>query len=168
MFGFAEKLNIENFVNSVRICVDYICTDCLHWQTNWKSGIALIQWEIVYFKCTECVVLRRNWISKISKKQREIVYIIYVRNTWICKQIEYPEIYKVNGNLCTLNVRSVWFCEESKYSKFHKFSGKLCTLYMYRISAFAEKLNILKYINSTGNIVHYTYGVSGYSEILKI
>ena len=39
---------------------------------------------------------------------------------------------------------------------------------MYGISGFAEKLNILKYINSTGNYVRYTYGLSGFAEKLKI
>ena len=44
----------------------------------------------------------------------------------------------------------------------------MCTLYMYRISGFAEKLNILKYINSTGNYVHYMYGMFGFADKLKI
>ena len=44
----------------------------------------------------------------------------------------------------------------------------MCTLYMYRISGFAEKLNILKYINSTGNYVDYMYGMFGYADKLKI
>ena len=39
---------------------------------------------------------------------------------------------------------------------------------MYGISGFPEKLNILKYINSTGNYVHYTYGMSGFVDKLKI
>ena len=39
---------------------------------------------------------------------------------------------------------------------------------MYRISGFAEKLNILKYINSKGNYVHYMYGMSRFGEKLKI
>ena len=89
MSGFAEKLNIQNFVN--------------------LAGI---------------------------------VYIIYVRN--------------------------IWFCGETEYSKFVKFNEKLCTLYMYEISGFAEKLNIFKYINSTGNYVCYTYGMSGFANKLKI
>ena len=39
---------------------------------------------------------------------------------------------------------------------------------MYEISEFAEKLNILKGINSTGNYVRYTYGMSGFAEKLNI
>ena len=39
---------------------------------------------------------------------------------------------------------------------------------MYGISGFAEKLNILKYINSTGNYVRYTYGMFGFADKLKI
>ena len=42
------------------------------------------------------------------------------------------------------------------------------TLYMYGMSGFAEKLNILKYINSTGNYLHYMYGISGFADKLKI
>ena len=39
---------------------------------------------------------------------------------------------------------------------------------MYGISGFAEKLNILKYINSTGNYIHYSYRKSGFEDNLKI
>ena len=39
---------------------------------------------------------------------------------------------------------------------------------MYEISGFAEKLKILKYINSTGNYVSYTCGMSGFADKLKI
>ena len=39
---------------------------------------------------------------------------------------------------------------------------------MYVIYGFAEKLNILKYINLTGNYVHYMYGMSGFADKLKI
>ena len=38
---------------------------------------------------------------------------------------------------------------------------------MYGISAFAEKLNIQKYINSMRNNGHYTYGTSGSADKLK-
>ena len=43
----------------------------------------------------------------------------------------------------------------------------MCTLYMYGISGFAEKLNILKYINSTGNYVYSMYGMSRFADKLK-
>ena len=36
------------------------------------------------------------------------------------------------------------------------------------ISGFVDKLNILKYINSTGNYVHYKYGMFGFADKLKI
>ena len=39
---------------------------------------------------------------------------------------------------------------------------------MYGISGFAEKLNIMKYINSTGNCVNYMYGMFGFADKLKI
>ena len=72
------------------------------------------------------------------------------------------------GIVYIIYVRDIWFCGEIEYSKFVKFNEKLCTLYMYEISGFVEKLNILKYINSTGNYVCYTYGMSGFANKLKI
>ena len=39
---------------------------------------------------------------------------------------------------------------------------------MYGLSGFAEKLNILKYTNSTENYVRYTYEMSGFADKLKI
>ena len=44
----------------------------------------------------------------------------------------------------------------------------MCTLYLYGISGFVEKLNILKYLNSTGNYVLYMYWMSGFADQLKI
>ena len=88
MSGSAEKLKIQNFVNSIGNCVHYICTECL--------------------------VLRINYI----------------------------------------------------YPKFRKFNGKLCTLYMYEMSRFAKKLNILNYGNSTVNYVNYRYRMSGFADKL--
>ena len=43
----------------------------------------------------------------------------------------------------------------------------MCTLYMYGISGFVEKLNILKYINSMGNYVHYMFEMFGFADKLK-
>ena len=57
------------------------------------------------------------------------MYNIYVWNMWFCRKIEYPEL--------------------------RKFDGKLCTLYMYGMSGFAEKLNIQNCENSMANFVHY-------------
>ena len=102
--GFAAKLNIQNCENSTGNCVYYICTECLDLQKNWISRTAKIQWEIVYS--------------------------IYVRNVWICCKIEYPEL--------------------------RKFNGKLCTLYMCGMAGFAEKLNIQSCKNSMENSVRYT------------
>ena len=63
-----------------------------------------------------------------------IVYIIYVQNIWICREIEYLEIYKFNGKLGKLNVRKVWFYGEIENQKFGKFSGNcvhyICTEYL--------------------------------------
>ena len=57
-----------------------------------------------------------------------IVYIIYVRNIWICREIEYLEIYiNSSGNYV--------------YS-------------VYGMSRFADKLKLKNSINSAGNCVH--------------
>ena len=66
-----------------------------------------------------------------------------------------------------LYVWNVWFCGEIEYPKLGKFSKKLCPIYIYGMFGFAEKLNILKCINSTGNYVHYTYGMSGFVDKFK-
>ena len=36
------------------------------------------------------------------------------------------------------------------------------------MSAFAEKLNVQNYGNSTGNYVHYSYGMSGFAETFNV
>ena len=87
--------------------------------------------------------------------QFEIVYIIYVRNVWICRKIEYPELRKLNWKLCTLYARNVWISRKIEYPLQHIFNGKLCTLYVYGMSGFAKKLNTQKSKNSMGNYVHY-------------
>ena len=38
--------------------------------------------------------------------------------------------------------------------------------YMYVMSGFPEKLNVLNSINSTENYLHYTYGMFGFEEKL--
>ena len=60
------------------------------------------------------------------------------------------------------------FCGEIDDPKFPKFSVKLCTLYLYEMSAFAVKLNIQNYVNSTENYVHYTYEMTGFADKLNI
>ena len=83
--GFIGKTYIQNCVNSTVNCVHYICLERLD--------------------------LLKYRISRTTKIQRVIVCIIYERNDWICRKIEYPE-----GR---------------------KFNGKLCMLYMYKMSGFA-------------------------------
>ena len=95
MSGFAKKLNIQNCENSTGNCVHYICTE-------WPD-------------------LKKNWISRAAKIQRKIVYVIYVRNVWIIKKIECPEL--------------------------QKFNGKLCMLYMYKMFGLAKKLNVQNCVN---------------------
>ena len=121
MSGFAEKVYIQNFVNSVSIV--YI----IYVRNIWICR------EIVY--------------PELRKFNRKLC-TLYVWNIWICREIEYPELRKFNGKLY---VRNVWSCGEIEYPKFRKFIGKLGTLYMYGMSGFVKKLNIQNCVNPTGN-----------------
>ena len=140
--GFAEKLNFSNSENSTGNCVHYWCTTCLHLQKYWLTKTAEIQREIVYNICTECLDLQKNWTSKTAEIRQEIVYIIFVQNVWIFWKINYLELCKFNGKLCTLNVRNVRICREIEHPELRKINKKFCTLYLHGISGFAEKLNV--------------------------
>ena len=43
-----------------------------------------------------------------------------------------------------------------------------CVHYIYGLFGFAEKLNIQNYVNSIGNCVHYMYGLSRFADKLSI
>ena len=116
MSGFAEKLNIQNCENSTGNCVRYMCTKSLD--------------------------LQKIWIFKTTKIEQEIVYIIYARNVLICRKFEYPEL--------------------------RKFNWKLSTLYMYGMSGFAGKLNFQNRVIWMGNCIHNMYEMSGFVENLNI
>ena len=102
MSRVAENLSIQNCVNSTVYLVH---------------------------KCREYLDLQKILMSRTAKIHREIAYIMYVRNVWICRKIEYPEL--------------------------RKFIRILRTLYMYRMSRFPGKFNIQSCWNSTENCVHY-------------
>ena len=53
--------------------------------------------------------------------------------------------------------RNIWICRKIQYLELRKFNEKLCTLYMYRMSGFAENLNVQNCKNSTANCVHYIF-----------
>ena len=95
MSRVVEKSNIQNSVNSTGNCVHYICKEWLD--------------------------LRKSRISRAMKIPQKIVYVISVRNVWIIKKIECPEL--------------------------QKFNGKLCTLYMYGMYGLAKKLNVKNCVN---------------------
>ena len=116
MCGFAEKLDIQNCINSTGNCAHYICTKCLDLLKNWLSRTVQIQREIVYIKCTECSDLQRNW---------------------------YPELHKFNGKFYTLYMYGMsGFAEKIEYPELQNFNEKLYALYMYEIVGFAKKLNV--------------------------
>ena len=77
---FADKLKIQNGVNS--------SGNYVH-QMYGKSGFA------------EKLKIQ-NFVNSAG-----IVYIIYVRNVWICGEIENLELRKFNVKLCTLNEQTV-------------------------------------------------------------
>ena len=65
LFGLAEKLNIQNCVNSTRKCVHYL------------YGLSGYEKKIEYPKQ-----------RKLNKK----LCTLYVRNAWTSRKIEYPEL----------------------------------------------------------------------------
>ena len=67
--------------------------------------------------------------------------MLYVRNVWICEEIEHPELHKFYGKLCTLYVRNVWIWRKIDCPELRKFNGN-CVHYTYEMSRFAEKLNV--------------------------
>ena len=70
------------------------------------------------------------------------MYSLYVRNVWICREIEKPEL--------------------------SKFNKKFCTLYLHGMSGFAGKIECPNCGNSMGNCVHYMYGMIGFAEKLNL
>ena len=91
MSGFAEKLNVRNYVNSTKNCVHY---------TFEMSGF---EEKLIVQSCTNSMGNSVHYKYKMSgfveklnvqtvEIQQEIVYIIYVRNGWICRKIDFPEL----------------------------------------------------------------------------
>ena len=93
--------------------------------------------NFVHYICTECKDLLKNGISRTTSVELEIAYNISLRNAWIFRKIEYPELRIVNRKLCTLYVRSVWISRKIEYPEMRTFNGKLCTLYTYEMSGYA-------------------------------
>ena len=83
------------------------------------------------------------------------MYILYIRDVWISREIEYPKLRKLNGKLCTLYARNIWISRKIEYPLPLIFNGKLCTLYMYGMPGFAKKSFVQNCENSTGNCVQY-------------
>ena len=128
MSRVAEKSNIQNNVNSTGNCIHFMYgmsgfAENLNIMNCVNSTVYLIH------KGWDCLDLQKIWMFRTAKIHREIVYIIYVRNVWICRKIEYPEL--------------------------RKFNGKLCTLYMYGMFGLAKKLNVQSCENSTENCLRY-------------
>ena len=100
--GFAEKLKIQNFVNS--------------------AGIVYI----IYVRNVKiCGEIKNLELRKFNGK----LCTLNVRTVKICRKIENPERCKFIGKLCKLNVRKVWFYGEIENPKFRKFSGN-CVHYI--------------------------------------
>ena len=105
LFGFAEKLNIQNYINSTKNILLYMyglgrfaeklnIQNCVNFTGNWvyhmyrfsgfveklniHSYVNLM--EVVYNRCMDC---------------------------WICRLIEFLELHKFNGKFCTLYVQNV-------------------------------------------------------------
>ena len=61
----------------------------------------------------------------------------------------------------------VWICRKTECPNYENSKGN-CVHYMYKMSRFAEKLNLQNFENSTGNCVHHMYEMFGLADILTI
>ena len=93
---------------------------------------------------------------------------LYVRNVWLCRKIECPDLREFNGKLGTFSVRNFWICRKIEYTNLWKFNAKFCTLYTHGTSGFAKKFNVHNCGNWTGNCVRYMYVMSGFVKKLNV
>ena len=68
MFGFAEKLNIRNYLNSMGNCVHY-----LYRMSSFAEKMNI-----------------QNFVNSAGNCVHYIY--IYIRNVWICREFEYPKL----------------------------------------------------------------------------
>ena len=139
MFGFAEKLNIQN----CKILMgNYICTNGLDLLKNWISRTAKLCTLYLYVMSG----FAKNLNVQNSANEREIVYIICT---------ECPELRKFDGKLCTFYTFGMsGFAEKLNIQNCENWTEN-CVHYMHGMSGLAEKLNIPYRLYSTGNCVHY-------------
>ena len=99
MSRLAEKLNVQNSINWTGNCIYNL------------YGMSRFAKNLNIQNCENwtgyCVHYMRGMFTLAEKLNipycmYSIGYIIYVRNVWICKKIEYPELRKCNGKLCTI------------------------------------------------------------------
>ena len=96
--------------------------------------------------------MQKIWISRTAKIQQEIVYIIYLRNAWICWKIEYPELWKFIGILCTLYMYKMSRFSGNWIFRAVEIQQKIVNI-MYRIFGLPKKLNLQSGENPTKNCV---------------
>ena len=87
--------------------------------------------------------------------------VIYVRNVWISKKIEWPKLRKFKGKLCTLYVQNIWMCRKIEYPEQLKFNGNwvhyICTEWLD-----LQKNWISKAAKIHRKIVHVIYVRNGW------
>ena len=91
------------------------------------------------------------------------MHIIYTECLDLQKKIEYPELCKFNGKLCTSHVLIVRICRKIGYLELCKSNKKLDTQDV-RIVCICRKA---EYAKLRWNSVHYMYGMSGFIEKLN-
>ena len=151
MFGFAEKLNIQNSVNSTENCVHYIRTKCLICREIDCLELRKLNGKL-------CTLHARNvWISRnIELRIHICVSYMYGKlglaeelPIQICKNsagncVHY--MYGMSGFAENLNVQ---ICENSTGNCVHSICTECLDL--------QKKLNIQNSKNSTENCVHYIH-----------
>ena len=145
------------YVWNVRICTK-----------NSISRIAKIHRENVYIICTECLDLQKNLISRNAYIQWKITYNIYVRHVWIGREVECPELHKLNGKLCAKYMRGMSVSAKLLNIQNCENAVRNCIQCMYKMSGFEEKLNDQNCVNGTVNFTHNIYQMSVFVENLNI
>ena len=130
MSGFAKNLNIQNCENSTGNLVHYICMKWPDLKKNWISRAAKIQRKILYVIYVQNVWFSKKVESpKLSKLIRKL-HTLYVWNVWIWEKSYIQNGVNSQQIVYVIYAWNVRICWEIEYPELRKFNGKMCTLYM--------------------------------------
>ena len=147
MSGCVEKLNIQNSENSTGNSILYMY-GMSGFAENWISRIAKIQREIVYIIYVQKVWICRKIEYPELRKFNGKLYTLYMYGTsGFAEKLNIYNCENSIGIVYMIYVRNVWIWRKIEYPEPRKFNGKLCTLYMYGMFGLAKKLNLKNCVN---------------------